>query len=183
MFLEVITDFKVAIWRCVEIPADGVASGPVAVRHRADIYRHANAVAGIVLRATYFRELPTRAQITGSHLGVGFETTRCQNNGFGCNFTNLAFFLHFDAADFLIVVKERENAGLEKNVDSVLLRNFEFRFNKAGTATPCLDAETAPEFELPVDLESLATVAWLKANAFLLHPLQGRQALGHQNFY
>src|SRR5262249_54307066 len=70
VLLEVVADLAVAVPGRVEIPLHGMAPAPVAPGQRANLEGHADAVAGVVRRPAYTRELPVPAEIARAHLGV-----------------------------------------------------------------------------------------------------------------
>src|SRR6185503_767499 len=99
VLLEVIADRKVAEFRRVTVPADGVASGPVSRRHRADFERHADAVAGVETRAADLRQFPAGAQVARTHLAVRLETSGCEYHALCLDVDRAAVVLDPDAFD------------------------------------------------------------------------------------
>ena len=73
VLLETVAHREVAEGRRVAVPADGMAAGPVAVRHGADLERHADAVAGVEARTAHLGELPVRAEIAAAPLRIRLE--------------------------------------------------------------------------------------------------------------
>ena len=73
VLLKPVPDRKVAEFRRVAVPTDGVASGPVPRRHRADFEGHADAVTGVKARAANLRELPGRPKISCAHFSIGLK--------------------------------------------------------------------------------------------------------------
>ncbi len=82
MLLELITDSQIAELGRVLIPADCVTTRPIPVRCRTDVERHADTVARIESRASDFGDLPAGSEVARAPLGVGFEATRCNYDGF-----------------------------------------------------------------------------------------------------
>src|SRR5262249_31698856 len=70
VLLKVVEHPAVAERRRGDVPANGMAARPIAERHRTDIDRHADAVAGVVARATYASEIPALTEIAHAHLRV-----------------------------------------------------------------------------------------------------------------
>ncbi len=83
VLLEAVADAEIAEIRRVAIPGDGMASGPVAPGHRADVHRHPDAVAGVLSRPAHFRKLPAWTQVPCAPLRVGLETARGENDRAG----------------------------------------------------------------------------------------------------
>src|ERR1039458_4383784 len=58
MLLEAVADREGADIGRGAIPSHRMTSRPVAVRHRADVERHPNSIAGVEARAAHLREIP-----------------------------------------------------------------------------------------------------------------------------
>src|SRR5208282_3063557 len=73
MLLEAVADREIAELGCVAIPSHRMASRPVPVRHRANVERHANSIAGVEARAAHLREIPIRPEITRTPFRIRLE--------------------------------------------------------------------------------------------------------------
>src|SRR6516225_3729039 len=82
VLLKSVSDRKVAEFRRVAVPPDRMATRPIASRHRADIQRHLDAIAGIKRGATDLCKLPTRAEIAGTHLRICLEAAGREHDAF-----------------------------------------------------------------------------------------------------
>src|SRR5262249_58527069 len=83
VLLELIADCEIAELGRVHLPLYCVAAGPVAARARADVHRHADAVASIEAGAAHFREVPARTEIAGAPFGIGFESAAGEHDRLG----------------------------------------------------------------------------------------------------
>ena len=180
MLLEIVADREVAEFRRVAIPADRMAARPVAGRHRADVQRHADAVAGVEARAADLGEIPAGPEIARAHLGIGLKAAGRQHHAFGPHLDGAAVMLHPHALDAVVIRDQRQRAGVIGDRDAVRLGDAGMRLDQAGSAAPGLDREAAPELEAAVDLEGLAAVDRDEADALLLHPAHGVAAARHQ---
>ena len=100
MLLKLIADRKVSELGRVHLPLHGMATRPIAARARADLERHADAVAGIEARTAHFGEIPARPEIARAPFGVGLEAAAGEHHGSGAQFPDRAVLAHphtFDA--------------------------------------------------------------------------------------
>ena len=67
-------------WRQIDILRRGVTARPAAVRHGADIKRHAQTVAGVERHAAHTHHVPARAEILRAHLRVRLEAATGEHN-------------------------------------------------------------------------------------------------------
>ncbi len=102
VLLEVVADRKVAELGRIAVPADGMASGPVSRRHRADFERHADAVACVETRAADLRQFPAGAKVARAHLAVRLETPGCEHHTLCLDVDRAAIVLDPDACDPVI---------------------------------------------------------------------------------
>ena len=103
VLLEVVADRKVAEFGRIAVPADGMASGPVSRRHRADFQRHADAVSGVETRAADLRQFPAGAKVARAHLAIRLETPSCEHHALCLDFDCPAIVLDPDAFDPVVV--------------------------------------------------------------------------------
>ena len=90
VLLELVADREVAEFRRVHLPLHRVAARPVAARARADVQRHADAVAGVEAGAAHLGEVPAGAEIARAPFGIGLEAAAGEHD-------RLAAQLAFDA--------------------------------------------------------------------------------------
>ena len=83
VLLKTVADGEIAELRRVRVPADRVATGPVAARRGADVERHTNAVAGVEARAAHAREVPAGTEIARAPRRIRFEAARGENHRIG----------------------------------------------------------------------------------------------------
>src|SRR5256885_12382104 len=81
VLLEVVADLAVAVPGGVVVPLHGVTAAPVAPRLRADVERHADAIAGVVWGAAHAREVPVGPEVARTHLYVGLEAPGGEDDG------------------------------------------------------------------------------------------------------
>ena len=117
MFLEAVADGEIPEFRGIEVPADGMAAGPVAVGGGADRERHLDAVAGIEAAAADLGELPAGAEIAGPHLGVGFEAARREDHAAPVDLGAPAVLPDLDAPNPLAVIEQLGRAAIVADLD------------------------------------------------------------------
>ena len=74
VLLELVADVRARRIAARSAPTHRMTAGPLAVRLRADVERHADAVAGVVARAAHFRHVPAGAEIARAPFAIRFET-------------------------------------------------------------------------------------------------------------
>src|SRR5581483_228234 len=80
VLLKAVADCEVAEFGRIAVPSDGMASGPVAVRHRAGLERHPDSIAGVEAGATDLGEVPVGAEIARTPFGIGLEPAAGEND-------------------------------------------------------------------------------------------------------
>ena len=173
MLLELIAHREVAELGRVALPADGVAARPVAVGHRADVQRHADAVAGVEARAAHLGELPSGAEIARAPFVVALEAAGREHHRFRPDLLDPASGLHLDAAHRHAVEDQLRGPVAVADLDAPFRRDLVQRIDQPGAAAPGLDGEAAPELEPSVDLECLAAPDRREAHALFAHPEKG----------
>ena len=157
-----------------------MAARPIAARLRADLERHAQAVAGIEPRAAHLGEIPVRPEIAGAPLGVGLEPAAGEDHRLAAQLPGLALLAHAHTAHAAIVRQQADRARLVAHLDRFPRRRLVQRLDEPGSAARGLDREPAPELELAADLERLAAVDRHEADALAAHPFERRMAAAHQ---
>ena len=147
-----------------------MAAGPIAVWHRPDIERHAKPISGIEARAANLRQIPIRAEIARAPLVVRLEAASRQHNRARSEFERPPGLLHAHALHAVVVHDERERAAPVADLDAQSFRDRGPRVDESGTTAVGLNRQAAPEFELTVDKERLASPNRREADALLLHP-------------
>src|SRR5690349_19834000 len=123
---------------------------------RADVERHANAVAGVVPRPADFRDVPARTEIARTPLTIGFETASREHNGFRADLLLDAVVDHAHALHAAAAANQCDHLRVVTNVDAVLLCCRVLRLHETATATRGLHDGAAEEFELAFMLERVA---------------------------
>src|SRR6267378_329632 len=176
VLLEVVADLAVAVPRGVVVPLHGVTAAPVAPRLRADVERHADAVAGVVRGAAHAGEVPVGPEVARAHLHVGLEAPGGEDDG--VRLDRLAAAVRgpdLHAGDDTARVGEQPvRLGLEADVDALLLRRLVVHVDQAGPAADRLQHEVAEERELAAHLEGLAAEHRDPADPLRLHPAHRR---------
>src|SRR6185312_6132580 len=180
MLLEIVADREVAEFRRVAVPADGVAARPVAVGHGADIERHADAVAGVEAGAAHLGEVPARAEIARAPFGIGLEAAGSEHRRFGMDIDVPAVLAHARAADARAVEEELVRPSVVEDAYLLALAGRGQVVDEAGPAARHLGGEPAPELELAVDLEGLATIGGVELDPLPIHPDHGLEAVVDQ---
>ncbi len=171
VFLELIADSEIAELGRVLIPADCMTAGPVTVRCCADVERHADSVTRVEARPADFGDLPARAEITRAPLGVGFEATCGDHDGFcldrlGC----AARTPDDDTRNVATVRRKPRNARFVLDSDAAARAALRQTVDEARSTADRLDRESTPELELAIDFERLAAIDRDEAHAFVAHP-------------
>src|SRR2546426_277768 len=161
MLLEVVADFAVAVPGGVVVPLHGVTAAPVTPRLRADVERHADAVARVVRGAAHAREVPVGPEVTRAHLHVGLEAAGGEHHGLRLQ----ALAAAVGGADLHAghgaarVGEQAVRLDLEADVDALLLRRLVVHVDEAGAAADGLQHEVAEERELAADREEAVAAA------------------------
>src|SRR5262249_36667989 len=145
---------------------------PVAGGARADLKRHADAVAGVPAAAAHFGQIPAGAEITRAHFRIGFETAAGEHHGPRAPLMQAVIPGEAHAVDAAFLVDERARRGVVADLDAVLERGVGQHLDETRPAADRLHGEAAPELEPAVDLERLATVDRDQPDALCGHPLQ-----------
>ena len=182
VLLEVVADCEIAEGRRVLIPAHCVAARPVTVGQGAGLQRRNDAHTGVVTRAADFCEVPVRSEVARAHFSVRFEAAAREHDRFRADFDGAPLALRAHAFDALIVDDEADCGRLVMNRNAFALARFVFEFDQARAAAPGFAGEAAPELELAVDLESLASVRRLEFHALLAHPHHRFEAAADEDF-
>ena len=182
MLLEAVADGEVTEVGRVAVPADRVASGPVAVCHCSDVQGHRDAVTGVEARAAHLREIPSGAEVAGTPLRVRLEAARSDDHGVGADLARVAAGPDPHAPNAVVVRQQRKSAAAVANVDPFALDRCRQRIDETLPATLHLQRQPTPEGELAVDVESLPVVARLEAHPLGGHPAHRRIAAPHQHF-
>src|SRR5262249_50217212 len=180
VLLKLIADGEVTELGRVHLPLHGVATGPVPAGARADIHRHADAVARVEARAAHLGEVPAGPEIARAPLGIGFEAAACEYDRFAAQLAFGAIVPDADACDPHPVVEEAKRARAVANLDPALRGGVGEHLDQARSAADRLDGEAAPELEFAFDLEGLPAVDRDEAHAFITHPTEGVEASRHQ---
>src|SRR5438477_7144931 len=170
VLLEIVADRQVTELRCVAIPADRVATGPIAGRHGTDVERHPDAVTGIESGAAHLGQIPSWAEIARTPFRIGLETAGGQYDAFGFELGGPPAMAHAQPFDALVVGEQIKRAGFVEDADAVLAGAFGPCSHQARPAAPGLDREAAPEFEPAIDLEGLTAVDRREPDALAAHP-------------
>src|SRR5262249_44720279 len=155
------------------LPLHGVAAGPVAAGARADVHRHADAVAGVETRAAHLGEVPAGPEITRAPLGIGFEAAAREHDRFAAQLAFDALVADAHARHPQGGVEEAEPACAVTNLDAAFGRGIGEHLDEAGSASDRLHGEAAPELELALDLERLAAIDRDEAHALVAQPAEG----------
>ena len=177
VFLKAVADGQIAERRRVAVPADGVAAGPVAGRHGADVKRHADAVAGVEARTADRRQVPAGAEIPRPPFGVGLEAARRQHHGARPDIEGVVAFAGDDATDRALLDDQLHGPGSVKDFHAGALDCRRQPVYQPRPAAPGFQAQSTPELEPAVDLERLAAEGRLEADALFAHPDQGFEAV------
>ena len=180
MLLELVADREVAELGRVHLPLHRVAAGPVAAWAGADIQRHADAVAGVEAGAAHLGEVPAGAEIARAPFGIGLETAASQHDRFAAQLAFDALVPDADALDANAVIDKAQRARLVADLDAPLGRGLGEHLDETWAAAHRLDRQPAPELELAVDLEGLASVDRDEAHALVAHPAERIEASGDQ---
>ena len=160
VLLEAVAHGEVAEVRCIPVPGDRVAAGPVAGRHGAGLQRHADAVTLVEAGPAHLGEVPAGPEIARPPGGVGLEAAAGQHHGARVNLDRMPVDPCAHTAHTGIVGEERAGLGLVMDGDARLRRGLVERGDEARPAAPGLDGQPAPEAEAAVFLlEGLAAVA------------------------
>ena len=185
MLLKLIAHRQIAKRRRVAVPAHGMAAGPVAIRHGADVERHFDAEAGVVTGAAHVREIPAWAEVLRAHGRIGFETAAGEDYCFGFDFDVLAFVPRTHAEHVVIAVGEQGDRGrFVENLDAVALAGFVLVGHQAFAAAPGFRSQAAPEFVActVIHFIRLTAVARLKLHALFTQPHHGVVAAADEDF-
>ena len=171
VLLEAVADREVAELRRIVIPGDGMAARPVAIGRRADLQRHADAVAGVEAAAAHFRQLPAGAEIAGAPFRIGLEAAGGEHHRLRRNRLDPAILLEADAAHRVAVVDQVQHPRAVADADPRRPGNPGVAVDEAGPAAPGLQRQPAPEAEAAVDPERLPAVDRHEADALAAQPL------------
>ena len=175
VLLEIIADGAVPVGRGGDVPADGMAAGPVAVRPCAGLQRHADAVAGIVAGAAHPAEVPAVPEIARPHLGIGFEAAAGQHHGAGLQRLIAFGRAQSEPADLpSVVLDEAGCTGLVADLDADRLGPAQQEVHQPGAAADGLDVHTSVEDLATVHLIGLAAEHRDETHAVLPQPRHGR---------
>src|SRR5215813_9831096 len=144
VFLKLVADREVAELGRVHLPLYGVAAGPVAAGARADVHRHADAVAGVEARAAHLGEVPARSEIARAPLGIGFKSAACEHHRVAAQLAFDAPVPDAHAHHPHAVADEAERARAVANLDAAFGRGIGEHLDEAGSAPDRLDGEAAP---------------------------------------
>ena len=134
-----------------------MATRIVTIWQSADIEGHLDALAGIETGAADLGEVPVRSQIAGPHFGIRFEAAAGQDHRLRGNILGLSLVADTDAADASIIVQQFQGRCLVEHLYAVAFRLGKQRLQKFRSTAPNMQGESAPEFELTVNLIGLAT--------------------------
>ena len=176
VLLEIVADVEVAELRRVEIPADRMATRIVAPRRGTDGDRHADAVTGVVAGAPHLGQSPSRVQGNGLATPDSPRTPRRRAPPHPP-----ARVVRFDAVAHAHVEPvggpfECRGTGTEAHVYAGLVGDGAQRIHESRTTAPSLDRDAAPEANLAVDFEGLATVQRQETHPLVPHPAQRLEA-------
>src|SRR5262245_35422238 len=101
-----------------------MAARPVAARARADLQRHADAVAGVETGAAHLREVPAGAKIARAPFRIGLEAASREHHRAPVDFAHLAVVAHAHALDAIAAAEKVECARLVADFDAALLRRL-----------------------------------------------------------
>src|SRR5262245_14432893 len=180
MFLKLVADREIAKLGRVHLPLHGVTAGPVAAGARADIHRHADAVAGVEARAAHLGEVPAGPEVTRAPLGIGFEADAREHDRCAAQLAFDARMPNAHAHHPHAVMDEAKRARAVTNLDALFGRGVGEHLDETGSAPDRLDGEAAPELELALDLERLAAIDRDEAHVLGAQPAEGVAASGHQ---
>ena len=168
----------------VALPADGVAAGPVAPGHGADLQGHADALSGVEAAAADLGQVPAGAEIAGSPFTIGLKAAAGEHHCGGADLDPAPGDASAHPLDAALVGQQPLGPGLvERKTTPCRAPAAPPGLQQTGAAAPGLNREAAPELEAAVHLESLAAPNRLEADALAAHPLEGRQAAGDQDLH
>ena len=148
-----------------------MAARPVAVRRRAGLQRHADAVAGVEAAAAHLRQLPAGAEIAGAPFRVGLEAAGGEHHRPGAHGLDPAIVLEPDALDPVAVMDQAERPRAVADADTGRPGDLRVAVDQAGPAAPGLQRQPAPEAEAAVRRpEGLAAVDRHEADALAVQP-------------
>ena len=150
----------------------------MAERLRADLERHAVAVARVVADAPHFGEFPAGAEVARPHLRVGLEAAAREHDGLARQRSPTLRRLRRHAANApRIVLLQAHRRVRVANVDSALNGDLEELVGEALAPADGLQAEAAPESELAVHVERLVRPRRHEPDALRVHPAHRRERL------
>src|SRR5262249_2996666 len=112
VLLEAVADGKIPILGRIAIPADRVATRPVAAGARADLHLHTDAVTRVEPRAADLGEVPRWPEIARAPFGVGLEAAGRENHRLGADVLCHALLLDAQPVDAPVIREQRQGAGL-----------------------------------------------------------------------
>ena len=170
----------VAVVVGVALPGDRVAAGPLAVGLRADVERHADAVAGVVSCAAHLRHVPARAEIARPPFPVRLEAAAGEHHRARADLLLRPIGQDADAFDALAAAQQRHRARAVANRDAVLGRCLVFGFDQARAAAVRIDDDTAKKLEPALVLVGLPPVIGQEADAAAHQPVHRVGAATHE---
>src|SRR5580698_506306 len=148
----------IAIIVGVALPGHRVCAGPLPVRLRSDVERHADTVAGVVPGAAHLGHVPARAEIARAPLAAGLEAATGQHYRIRSDLLFDAVNDRANSFNAILSANERHRARIVDYVYSSRCRSLVFRFDQAGATTVGIDHDAAKELESALVVVSLPSV-------------------------
>src|SRR5438105_850719 len=142
----------------VPLPGDRMTARPLPVGLRADVQRHADAVAGVVARAAHLRQVPSRTEIARPPFAVGFEAAAGEHERTRTDQFLAAIDQHPYTLDARRTAQQRHRACAKADADTVFRGCFVFRFHQPGAPAVGIDDDATEKLELALVVVGLATV-------------------------
>src|SRR5262249_30667253 len=136
----------------------------------------------VVTSAAHLGEVPARPEIARAPFGIRLEAAGGEHDGSSRKLNHVAVVARTHAFDPVAVEQEIDRAGRIADLDAALPGGFREHVDEAGAAADRFHGEPTPEFEPALDLESLPAVDRYEAYALLLHPVEGIEAPGDEQF-
>ena len=139
VLLELIADREIAEFGRIHLPLHGMAARPVAAGARADLQRHADAVAGVEAGAAHLGEIPARAEIARAPFRIGFEAAAGKHHRLAAQIAFHAVVTDAHAFYAHAVGQELERARLIADLDAALGGGLGQHLDEARPAADGLD--------------------------------------------
>ncbi len=158
----------------VGVDRGGVTAGPLPVRERADLHRHAQAIAGVVAGAAHLGVVPRPAEVAGAPLRVGLEPAAAQHHRLRPDLVEPLRALGKHAGDAPApILQQAHRRGVVADLDALALRDLEPHRGEAHALVSRADHRAGRPLEGVPDLHRGERDRGLHLDALTRHPGRG----------